>query len=252
MPPLGATPAADTDSVYLPRDQRGAPAERSHVRVRHVEATPRSRQSFVDCTRLLRAAQTDQRAQTITALLEAVRHASLPVFRSRVRYGRADDLAQELVITVYRRYLEIVPATALGYLWRAVHNLVASEHNGFPRSAVPLLAGRAEPLEAAHDIPASDSPPDALERRELREQVRHIICGVAFSELRSVGYARYVLGETYQETVARLGIGYDTYRQRLRRFHDVARPQIEALQMENGSFRSRACRERPPAQATRE
>lgn len=127
--------------------------------------------------------------------------------------GEAEDVLQEVYITVWRKAAAFDPARASPITW-----LVAIARNrAIDRLRAGAASRRMEPIEAADDV--SDPAPAALERVELTQQHQRLGQCLDALEARQAGAIRaaFLDGATYEELSVRMSVPLGTMKSWIRR-----------------------------------
>src|SRR6266542_1524814 len=131
--------------------------------------------------------------------------------------GEAEDVAQEVFLSYYRRHAAEAPYAAAWLHAAAAHsalNVARSRTRRAARERVDLDA-RADPID----------PEDAALERERADEVRAALTRMprASAELLALRYS----GLTYAEVAAACGIKADQVGTRLRRAHEAFRKEVQ-------------------------
>lgn len=127
--------------------------------------------------------------------------------------GEAEDVLQEVYITVWRKAGAFDPARASPITW-----LVAIARNrAIDRLRAGAASRRMEPIEAADDV--GDPAPAALERVELTQQHQRLGQCLDALEAKQAGAIRaaFLDGATYEELSVRMSVPLGTMKSWIRR-----------------------------------
>jgi RNA polymerase sigma-70 factor (ECF subfamily) len=127
--------------------------------------------------------------------------------------SEAEDVLQEVFVTVWRRAATFDPRRASPITW-----LVAIARNrSIDRLRSSAMSRRTEPIEAAEAV--RDSAPSAAERVELTQQhVRLAGCLEELEPRQAVAIrAAFLDGATYEELAARMAVPLGTMKSWIRR-----------------------------------
>ena len=191
------------------------PSLASETTVEHAESVPRA---SID-TALVRAAQSGDRA-AFTRLYEELAPVVHGVLIARLHARDADDLVQEVFLTVWRRMSEVRdPAALVGWILTIARNLAVSRQRG-TRTSMPL-----NDQVAASAAPGED---DECERvlgaiRSLPEAYRETLTLRLVEGLTGPQIAA-ATGMTHGSVRVNLHRGMELLRERLGADKDGARP----------------------------
>ena len=127
--------------------------------------------------------------------------------------SEAEDVLQEVYLTVWRKASSFDPARASPITW-----LVAIARNrAIDRLRATAATRRMEPIEAAEAV--SDPAPAAAERVELAQQHQRLARCLDELEARQAGAIRaaFLDGATYEELAARMSVPLGTMKSWIRR-----------------------------------
>jgi RNA polymerase sigma factor (sigma-70 family) len=127
--------------------------------------------------------------------------------------GEAEDVLQEVYVTVWRKAATFDPTRASPITW-----LVAIARNrAIDRLRVTAVSRRMEPIEAADAV--SDPAPAALERVELSQQHARLAgCLEELEQRHSAAIrAAFLDGTTYEELAERMRVPLGTMKSWIRR-----------------------------------
>ncbi len=127
--------------------------------------------------------------------------------------GEAEDVLQDVYVTVWRKAAAFDPGRASPITW-----LVAIARNrAIDRLRSSAVSRRMEPIEAADAV--SDPSPGAVERVELAQQQRRLAGCLEELEARQAAAIRaaFLDGATYEELAARMSVPLGTMKSWIRR-----------------------------------
>jgi RNA polymerase sigma factor (sigma-70 family) len=127
--------------------------------------------------------------------------------------GEAEDVLQEVYVTVWRKAATFDPNRASPITW-----LVAIARNrAIDRLRATAVSRRMEPIEAADAV--SDPSPAAVERVELTQQHQRLAGCLEELEARHATAIRaaFLDGATYEELAARMSVPLGTMKSWIRR-----------------------------------
>ena len=127
--------------------------------------------------------------------------------------GEAEDVLQEVYVTVWRKAASFDPGRASPITW-----LVAIARNrSIDRLRATSVSRRMQPIEAADTV--SDPAPAAVERVEMAQQHRRLAdCLDELEPRHSVAIrAAFLDGSTYEELAARMSVPLGTLKSWIRR-----------------------------------
>jgi RNA polymerase sigma-70 factor (ECF subfamily) len=127
--------------------------------------------------------------------------------------GEAEDVLQDVYVTVWRKAATFDPGRASPITW-----MVASARNpAIDRLRATAVSRRMEPIEAADAV--SDPSPVAVERVELAQQHQRLAGCLQELEARHSAAIRaaFLDGATYEELAARMKVPLGTMKSWIRR-----------------------------------
>ena len=127
--------------------------------------------------------------------------------------GEAEDVLQEVFVTVWRRAASFDPGRASPITWM----VAIARNRAIDRLRASAISRRMEPIESADAV--SDPAPAAVERVELAQQHQRLSRCLEELEARQASAIREALldGTTYEELAARMSVPLGTMKSWIRR-----------------------------------
>jgi RNA polymerase sigma factor (sigma-70 family) len=127
--------------------------------------------------------------------------------------GEAEDVLQEVFLTVWRRAASFDPGRASPITWM----VAIARNRAIDRLRSRAAGGRLEPIEAADVV--SDPAPAALERVELAQQQERLARCLEELDRRHAAAIRaaFLDGATYEQLAARMNVPLGTMKSWIRR-----------------------------------
>ncbi len=134
----------------------------------------------------------------------------LRILRDR---GEAEDVLQDVYLTVWRRAASFEPQRASPITWL----VTIARNRAIDRLRSGAIRSRSAPIEAADEI--RDTAPDAVELMETAEQRRQLEDCLGQLEQRQSNAIRsaFLDGTTYEELAERAGVPLSTMKSTIRR-----------------------------------
>ena len=127
--------------------------------------------------------------------------------------GEAEDVLQEVFVTVWRRAASFDPGRASPITWM----VAIARNRAIDRLRASAISRRMEPIESADAV--SDPAPAAVERVELAQQHQRLSRCLEELEARQASAIReaFLDGTTYEELAARMSVPLGTMKSWIRR-----------------------------------
>ena len=127
--------------------------------------------------------------------------------------GEAEDVLQEVFVTVWRRAASFDPGRASPITWM----VAIARNRAIDRLRASAVSRRMEPIESADAV--SDPAPAAVERVELAQQHQRLSRCLEELEARQASAIReaFLDGTTYEELAARMSVPLGTMKSWIRR-----------------------------------
>jgi len=127
--------------------------------------------------------------------------------------GEAEDVLQEVFVTVWRRAASFDPGRASPITWM----VAIARNRAIDRLRASAVSRRMEPIESADAV--SDPAPAAVERVELAQQHQRLSRCLEELEARHASAIReaFLDGTTYEELAARMSVPLGTMKSWIRR-----------------------------------
>jgi RNA polymerase sigma factor (sigma-70 family) len=127
--------------------------------------------------------------------------------------GEAEDVLQEVFVTVWRRAASFDPGRASPITWM----VAIARNRAIDRLRATAVSRRMEPIESADAV--SDPAPAAVERVELAQQHQRLSRCLEELEARHASAIRaaFLDGTTYEELAARMSVPLGTMKSWIRR-----------------------------------
>jgi RNA polymerase sigma-70 factor, ECF subfamily len=127
--------------------------------------------------------------------------------------GEAEDVLQEVFVTVWRRAASFDPGRASPITWM----VAIARNRAIDRLRASAVSRRMEPIESADAV--SDPAPAAVERVELAQQHQRLSRCLEELEARHARAIReaFLDGTTYEELAARMSVPLGTMKSWIRR-----------------------------------
>jgi RNA polymerase sigma-70 factor (ECF subfamily) len=127
--------------------------------------------------------------------------------------GEAEDVLQEVFVTVWRKAASFDPGRASPITWM----VAIARNRAIDRLRASAVSRRMEPIESADAV--SDPAPAAVERVEMAQQHQRLSRCLAELEARHASAIRaaFLDGTTYEELAARMSVPLGTMKSWIRR-----------------------------------
>ena len=127
--------------------------------------------------------------------------------------GEAEDVLQEVFVTVWRRAASFDPGRASPITWM----VAIARNRAIDRLRASAVSRRMEPIESADAV--SDPAPAAVERVELAQQHQRLSRCLEELEARQASAIReaFLDGTTYEELATRMSVPLGTMKSWIRR-----------------------------------
>jgi RNA polymerase sigma-70 factor (ECF subfamily) len=127
--------------------------------------------------------------------------------------GEAEDVLQEVFVTVWRKAASFDPGRASPITWM----VAIARNRAIDRLRASAVSRRMEPIESADAV--SDPAPAAVERVEMAQQHQRLSRCLAELEPRHASAIRaaFLDGTTYEELAARMSVPLGTMKSWIRR-----------------------------------
>lgn len=127
--------------------------------------------------------------------------------------GEAEDVLQEVFVTVWRRAASFDPGRASPITWM----VAIARNRAIDRLRASAISRRMEPIESADAV--SDPAPAAVERVELAQQHQRLSRCLEELEARQASAIReaFLDGTTYEELATRMSVPLGTMKSWIRR-----------------------------------
>jgi RNA polymerase sigma factor (sigma-70 family) len=127
--------------------------------------------------------------------------------------SEAEDVLQDVYVTVWRKAATFDPARASPITWM----VAIARNRAIDRLRATAVSRRSEPIEAADAV--SDSAPGAVERIELAQQHQRLAGCLGELEARHAAAIRaaFLDGATYEELATRMRVPLGTMKSWIRR-----------------------------------
>jgi RNA polymerase sigma factor (sigma-70 family) len=127
--------------------------------------------------------------------------------------GEAEDVLQEVFVTVWRKAASFDPGRASPITWM----VAIARNRAIDRLRASAVSRRMEPIESADAV--SDPAPAAVERVELAQQHQRLSRCLEELETRHASAIReaFLDGTTYEELAARMSVPLGTMKSWIRR-----------------------------------
>jgi RNA polymerase sigma-70 factor (ECF subfamily) len=127
--------------------------------------------------------------------------------------GEAEDVLQEVFVTVWRKAASFDPGRASPITWM----VAIARNRAIDRLRASAVSRRMEPIESADAV--SDPAPAAVERVELAQQHQRLSRCLEELEARQASAIReaFLDGTTYEELAARMSVPLGTMKSWIRR-----------------------------------
>ena len=127
--------------------------------------------------------------------------------------GEAEDVLQEVFVTVWRKAASFDPGRASPITWM----VAIARNRAIDRLRASAVSRRMEPIESADAV--SDPAPAAVERVELAQQHQRLSRCLEELEARHASAIReaFLDGTTYEELAARMSVPLGTMKSWIRR-----------------------------------
>ena len=127
--------------------------------------------------------------------------------------GEAEDVLQEVFVTVWRKAASFDPGRASPITWM----VAIARNRAIDRLRASAVSRRMEPIESADAV--SDPAPAAVERVELAQQHQRLSRCLEELEARHANAIReaFLDGTTYEELAARMSVPLGTMKSWIRR-----------------------------------
>ena len=127
--------------------------------------------------------------------------------------GEAEDVLQEVFVTVWRKAASFDPGRASPITWM----VAIARNRAIDRLRASVISRRMEPIESADAV--SDPAPAAVERVELAQQHQRLSRCLEELEARQASAIReaFLDGTTYEELATRMSVPLGTMKSWIRR-----------------------------------
>jgi RNA polymerase sigma-70 factor, ECF subfamily len=127
--------------------------------------------------------------------------------------GEAEDVLQEVFVTVWRKAVSFDPGRASPITWM----VAIARNRAIDRLRASAVSRRMEPIESADAV--SDPAPAAVERVELAQQHQRLSRCLEELEARHASAIRaaFLDGNTYEDLAARMSVPLGTMKSWIRR-----------------------------------
>jgi RNA polymerase sigma-70 factor, ECF subfamily len=138
--------------------------------------------------------------------------------------GEAEDVLQDVYVTVWRKAATFDPSRASPITWM----VAIARNRSIDRLRASAVSRRMEPIEAADAV--SDPAPSATERVELAQQHRKLAGCLEELEQKQAAAIRaaFLDGSTYEDLAARMSVPLGTMKSWIRRGLIKLRSCLEA------------------------